>query len=133
MGYLYLFDSHEPLGHSQSGRKHAQLQRIIQQTPKCCRPPLAPQLPRRRQVQFHTIHATVNHTLRSLIAPKNLHYLYELIEIAINTQNFTSTTKRALNNKMTHAAIDILTNLSEEFMDLVFEGEQDDEDEVVQT
>ena len=34
---------------------------------------------------------------------------------------------------MTHGAIEILTNLSEEFMDLVFRGQEENEDEVVQS
>jgi len=39
----------------------------------------------------------------------------------------------SLNTKITYSAIELLTNLSEEFLQCVFDGEAEKEDEVVQT
>jgi hypothetical protein len=59
--------------------------------------------------------------------------LNELIEIALTPQAFMQSKSAVVDRTATHAAIEILSNLSEEFIEEIFDRQPEEEDAVIQT
>lgn len=80
------------------------------------------------QIQKPKNHSAVPTTSFRLLEQENRHILEGLIRIAINPQSHLELTQQVLDKKMTHAAIEVITNLSEEFIEAIFEenSAQDD-------
>lgn len=69
-----------------------------------------------------------------IIHPKYRHLLNDLIDIALTPKLYSLTKSVPLDRTITHNAIEILSNLSEEFMEEIFDCTViDDEDSVIQT
>lgn len=63
-----------------------------------------------------------------IIEPECQHILHELLEIAINPDLYMQKNNKNLDRKMTNAAVEIMSNLSEEFVGAVFDGDDQKED-----
>lgn len=69
-----------------------------------------------------------------IIHPKYNHLLNDLIDIALTPKIYSATKNVVIDRTITHNAIEILSNLSEEFMEEIFDCTAiDDEDSVIQT
>lgn len=58
-----------------------------------------------------------------IIEAENRHVLLELIDIALRPEYFTKHSAKSLDKQITYNAIELLTNLSEEFTDAIFRAE----------